>query len=163
LYSTSQQLNLAETEVKKVVDLASRLTSHTGVVFVILNLTDAKGNIVSHNVYWMSSDQNYQSLNQMQKVSVQMKVQSRTSNSITLKLSNPSKQIAFFITPQLILKGEEITPSLWSANYITLAPGESITVTVKAPGKDLNNKAISIKLDGWNLMKTVSEDRMTYK
>ena len=162
LYSQSQQVSLAETEVKKIVGLSSRLSTNSGFVFVVLNLTDANGKLVSHNVYWMSPDQNFQALNQMQKVSVQMKVQSRSSNSIVLKLTNPSKQIAFFITPQLMLNGEEIMPSLWSANYITLAPGESITITVKAPGKDLNNKSISVKLDGWNLEKG-EEDRMTYK
>jgi Beta-galactosidase/beta-glucuronidase len=163
LYSTSQQLNLAETEVKKIVGLASSLTTHSGVVFVILNLTDVNGKLVSHNVYWLSPDQNYQAMNQMSKASVQMKIQTRSSDHITIQLTNTSKQIAFFITPQLMLRGEEVMPSLWSGNYITLAPKETFTVTVKAPGKDLNNKAISIALDGWNVEKKNDSESLSYK
>ncbi len=49
-------------------------------------------------------------------------------NKWTYEISNPSKQLAFFINPQLWNDVEEIMPSFWSANYFSLAPGEKITL-----------------------------------
>jgi len=44
---------------------------------------------------------------------------------------------------------DEVMPSYWSANYFTLAPHESISVSVSAPIKKLGSKAY-IALSGWN-------------
>ncbi len=48
---------------------------------------------------------------------------------------------------------EEITPSLWSSNYFTLAPGESIPVEVKIPARyNLLNPVMQVS--GWNVNAT---------
>jgi hypothetical protein len=50
-------------------------------------------------------------------------------------------------------EGEEILPSYWSANYFTLAPSETITVTVSCPVAILKGKTPVVKISGWNVDK----------
>ena len=76
-----------------------------------------------------------------------------TETKWTVKLTNSSKLLAFFIHPQLISDGEEVLPSYWSANYFSLAPGESITLTVNANSSQLKSKNKEILLEGWNIDK----------
>ena len=47
--------------------------------------------------------------------------------------------------------GEEILPAFWSANYFSLAPGESITAKVSASTAALNGKKIDLLVKGWNV------------
>jgi hypothetical protein len=69
----------------------------------------------------------------------------------TLQIINNSKHIAFFVRPQLMVKGEEVMPSYWSTNYFSLAPGESTTVTVSAPTAKLGSEKQSITVSGLNV------------
>ena len=79
--------------------------------------------------------------------------QLKTETKWTVKLTNSSKLLAFFIHPQLMNDGEEILPSFWSANYFSLAPGESITLTVSVPTNKLKNTNLEILTEGWNVEK----------
>jgi hypothetical protein len=63
--------------------------------------------------------------------------------------------LAFFVNPQLISDGEEVLPAFWSANYISLAPGESITLTVSAPNSKLSGGNKEILIEGWNIEKQI--------
>ncbi len=69
-------------------------------------------------------------------------------------MDNPGNQhhrkVAFFVRLQLMQDKEEITPSLWSSNYITLAPGESMPVDVKLPAR-LSHLNPVIQVSGWNV------------
>jgi hypothetical protein len=51
--------------------------------------------------------------------------------------------------------GEEIMPSYWTANYFTLPPHESITVSVSAPVAKIGAARPTILLEGWNIDKQV--------
>jgi len=56
-----------------------------------------------------------------------------------LTLSNPSSTVAFF--QRLMVKdakGTLVCPAYWSDNYVTLAPGESRTITCMLPTMDKN-------------------------
>jgi hypothetical protein len=46
---------------------------------------------------------------------------------------------------------EEIAPSFWSANYFTLAPGESLDLTVGCPPEAMGSGALNIRIEGWNV------------
>jgi hypothetical protein len=70
-------------------------------------------------------------------------------------LTNDSKQLAFFVNPQLTCEGEEVLPAFWSANYVSLAPGESITLTVNAPNRVLSGKNQEILIEGCNIEKQI--------
>jgi hypothetical protein len=47
--------------------------------------------------------------------------------------------------------GEEVLPSFWSANYVTLQPHQSMMITVDVPKALLNGNKASVQIEGWNL------------
>jgi len=46
-------------------------------------------------------------------------------------------------------------PSYWTGNYFTLAPHESITVSVSAPVAKLGSAKPTVLVEGWNIDKQV--------
>jgi hypothetical protein len=159
LFRHSEAIDLSSSEARESLSIADAVDSNKGVSFVVLNLTDLKGKIVSHNVYWISADNNFRSLNDLQATSIFVKVieasTGNDNNRWKIKLSNNTDRIAFFINPQLISEGGEVAPSFWSANYFTLAPKESVTVTVECPGAAISGGATVLKVEGWNIQDTV--------
>jgi hypothetical protein len=150
-----KNISLSATEVKETTSLSSVLTGAKGVNFVVMNLKSSTGKTISHNVYWLSSDGNYKSLNEMQKTRLETRVltslKGKNENSWTIKITNTTNKLAFFIRPQLIINGEEVLPSYWTANYFTLAPFETTTVSVSCPTIKLNGKNQAIRISGWNV------------
>ena len=73
----------------------------------------------------------------------------------TIQVTNSSQKIAFFIRPQLMLEGEEILPSFWSASYFTLAPSETQSLSVSCPAGKLNGSNPEIKISGWNVRERI--------
>jgi len=148
-------LSLGASEVKETNSISEALTGAKGVTFVILNLKDASGRVVSHNTYWLSENGDYKELNDLPKTTLKAKVlkseKIKSENRWTLQISNTSDRIAFFVRSQVIVNGEEILPCFWSDNYITLAPSESTTVTVSCPAIKLNANKPAIKISGWNV------------
>jgi exo-1,4-beta-D-glucosaminidase len=62
------------------------------------------------------------------------------------EISNPSDKVAFMV--RLTAKdqnGELICPAYWSDNYLTLAPGESRTVSCQMPSLAANT-SVSIQI-----------------
>lgn len=157
LFHQEAKLNLTATDVKEPFSLSQVLAEAKGVNFVVLNLKDATGKVISHNVYWLAADNNYKALNTMPRTQVKASIvkseQLKNEKQWTVKLTNESKQLAFFINPQLTSDGEEVLPAFWSANYISLAPGESITLTVSAPNDKIKGKNQEIRIEGWNIEK----------
>ena len=135
--------------------LARIRENNRGILFVVLNLKDQGGRIVSHNVYWLSSDGTYKELNNLSETSVAVSIQNatndKTGNKYSVRIVNNSSGIAFFLRPRLTVDGEEILPSYWSAGYITLAPSESTTLTVSCPADKISGKLPVLKLSGWNV------------
>ena len=159
LFHQSAPVNLAATDVKELFSLPEILTKADGVKFVVLNLKNNVGKVISHNVYWIATDNNYKSLSNMPVTKVQTTIlkseKGKAETVWTLKFTNNSKFLAFFIRPQLLDNGEEILPTFWSANYFSLAPGESITVSVSASSNLLKSKNQQLLLEGWNLEKEI--------
>jgi beta-galactosidase/beta-glucuronidase len=157
IYHQEEKVSLSTTDVKEPFSLSKVLADAKGVNFVVLNLKDANGKVVSHNTYWLAADNNYKELSNMPKTQVQATVlkseQLKSDTKWTVKLTNNSKLLAFFIHPQLTNVGEEILPSFWSANYFSLAAGESITLTVSAPTSKLKSTKLEILTEGWNIEK----------
>jgi hypothetical protein len=155
LFTEEINISLAATEVKEITPLTSILGSARDIVFVVLNLKNSSGKVVSHNVYWLSNDGDYKTINDMPVTAVQSRIlkeeQDKTEKIWTIQITNTTNKLAFFIRPQLIADGEEILPSFWSANYITLAPSESTIVSVSCPIEKLTREAPVIKISGWNV------------
>ncbi len=147
-------LGLGETGNLQAIKLKEILAATKGVSFVVLNLTNAAGKVVSHNVYWLSPGNDFTTLNNMKRTQVQVKVlkaeKGAAENKWTLQFSNNTNKLAFFVRPQLMKNGEEVMPSYWTGNYFTLAPGESTTVSVSAPAAKLGKEQPSVLVEGWN-------------
>ena len=160
LFHNEEKVNLSSTEVRESLSLASVLSNQQGVTFVVLNLNDASGNLISHNVYWISASNDFKSLNNIPKSEVQVKVlkSERLLNETrwTVQFSNPTNKIAFFIHPQLVINEEEVLPGFWSGNYFTLAPGESVTLTVGCPPESIAGGTPVLKVGGWNVEEVVN-------
>ena len=159
IYHEEKNVILSNTEVKETADLTSALSGAKGVNFVVLNLKNNIGRIISHNVYWLSNDGDYKPLQELQKTTLDMKVlasgKSKSESSWTIQISNKTKSLAFFIRPQLMLGDEEILPSYWTSNYFTLAPSETLRVTVSCPAVKSDGKNPAIKISGLNVSEQV--------
>jgi len=155
LFHEEKNISLSATEVKETSTISSALANLKGVNFVVLNLKNNIGKVISHNVYWLSNDGVYKSLNEMQKTKVNAKVilssKGKSETSWTIQFTNATNKLAFFIRPQLMAAGEEVLPSYWTSNYFTLAPSETTTVSVSCPKVNLDGKNPVIKISGWNV------------
>ena len=156
---TVAHVGLAQTGVQEVAQLKDILAGNKGVSFVVLNLKDAAGKVLSHNVYWLSATDDFNALNTLKQATVTAKVikteKGVSENKWTITFSNASDKLAFFVRPQLMSNGDEVMPSYWTGSYFSLAPHESITVTVGAPVAKLGGKTPTVLLEGWNLQKQV--------
>ena len=156
LFNEEEYFSLGPSEVKETRDLSSFLETARGISFIVLNLKNDSDHIISRNIYWLSSDGVYKSMNDLPETSVIVNLlkEEKARNEIkwTVQVTNNSDKLAFFIRPQLMRNGEEILPSFWSENYFSLAPSESTTITVSAPMAVLNNVLPVIQVSGWNVI-----------
>jgi beta-galactosidase/beta-glucuronidase len=152
-------VGMGETGTQSVIQLKDVLTAAKGVSFVVLNLTNAAGAIVSHNVYWLAPGNDFNNFNSMKGTHVQVKVlkteKGVSEDKWTMQFSNNTDKLAFFVRPQLMKNSEEIMPSYWTGNYFTLAPHESTTVSVSAPTAKLGSVQPTVLVEGWNIDKQV--------
>ena len=132
--------------------------------FLLLRTTDTSGSEIAVNDYFLPSEcdvydwektdwvttpisryASYRALNDIPRVTCQLtsKLKSQTSNlksqTYELTLTNSSSTVAFF--QRLMAKdatGALVCPAYWSDNYVSLAPGESRTITCLLPTMDKN-------------------------
>jgi hypothetical protein len=159
LFKTEKAVNLSPTDVKETTSLASVLAELKGVNFVVLNLRNSAGKTISHNVYWLANDANYKALNDMRettlKTEVLSSVKGKNETSWTIKITNASDKVAFFIRPQLMVANEEVLPAYWTSSYFTLAPSETTILTVSCPKAGLKDAKPDLAVSGWNVVKKV--------
>ena len=74
----------------------------------------------------------------------------------TITLSNGGDTIAFFIRAELVKgpDGEEIVPVYYSDNYVSIWPGESVTLTAAYRTADTHGLAPQLRVEGFNVAKT---------
>ena len=151
----SAKLTLSASDVKESFSLSEVLDNSKGVNFVVLNLKDAGGKVISHNAYWLAADNDYTALQSMPRTEIETVILKREQvNSETrwsVKFTNNSKTVAFFVNPRLMQDSEEVLPSFWSANYFSLAPGESVAVKVSASTAQLRGNILQLQVKGWNV------------
>lgn len=159
LFNQAKSISLAATDVKESVSLADVLSKEKGISFVVLNLKNASGKTISHNVYWFSPEHNYKDLTGMNSANLEIKIlkseKGKSETSWTFQFTNPTNKIAFFINPQIIKKGKEIFPGFWSDNYFSLSPNESTTVSVSIPNATIKDGKPQLALSGWNVEKKI--------
>lgn len=155
IFTEETTVSMGTSEAIETISLEKVLKEATGICFVVLNLKDKTGRVVSHNVYWIADDNNYLSLNDIPVATLDASVINRKSENDfpewTLKVTNKSSKLAFFIRPRLMAGEGEVLPSFWSGSYFSLAPGESTMITVRCPEAEIRNRRTWITIGGWNV------------
>jgi len=155
LYDQQKTVDAAHQNVTTVSSLKDALMKAGQLAFVVLDMSNASGQPVSQNVYWLAPGNKFESLSKLSSTSVKVSVEP-VSNAKEAEwkvtLDNPTDQLAFFVHPSLNdSKGDEILPTFWSDNYVTLAPHQSMTLTVRANKSDIAHKWLHVKVKGWNV------------
>jgi hypothetical protein len=154
LFKREAKISMKPSDVREIIPIASVMKKAKGVVFVILSLKDSAGDVISRNTYWLEANDDFKALNEMPETTVEAEILTddpgMDQNTWTVKISNNSDRIAFFIRPQLMFYGEEVRPSYWSSGYFTLAPYESTTIKVSSPVSVFHGLP-EIKISGWNV------------
>ena len=162
VYSLTNALLLEKADT---VTLAADTMAHSftlplplegGIVLVELRLSDASGQELSRNLYWLGRNSAaYRALNTLPQVPLTVStVSSRAGNEtvVSVKLTNAGPAVA--LASKLTLLGADkarILPAYFTDNYISLLPGESQTVEVRftPPGDE---KQALVSLRGWNVL-----------
>jgi hypothetical protein len=155
LFTDNMSISLGATDIMETSTLDNIVKEYGDFVFVVLNLRDKSGNVISRNAYWLSPSGDYKALDDMAETNVETTVlkseDSHNDRTWKIQIRNNSSKIAFFIRPQILINEEEILPSFWSQGYITLAPGEKTEVTVTCPEAKLKGGDPVLKVSGWNV------------
>ena len=148
----------------------------TKAFFVLLDLRDASGKLLSENRYWLStvpdvpgrpvegrgqfqantkSLADFTSLQQLKPVNVQARGRFEAQGSETvghIELSNPADSIVFLAHARVRKGngGDEITPAYWDDNYVILMPRETKQLTVRFATADLGGQRPVLEAAWWN-------------
>jgi hypothetical protein len=137
----------------------------SAVHFVKLELKEGNGAPISDNFYWRGRPDHPDDLEALETLkTVTLLASAVRQNSdaggkvhIALTLRNPGAQVALMTHLQLRhgkpaeLGAERVLPVFYSDNYLSLAPGESRTITIEAAEADLKGEAPLVTVDGWNV------------
>ncbi len=127
--------------------------------FIELELKDAAGKLISDNFYWRAlpdHPDDYTSMEKMPEVTLEATADCKDADGkrvVTVTVHNPSRQVALMTHLQLRRKstGERVLPAYYSDNYISLAPGETRTVSIEAALDGFKGDAPLVVFDGWNV------------
>ena len=143
-----------------------------GAYFLSLRLADKTGRVVSSNFYWLSNQSDtldwekstwyftpatsyadFKALDSMPKVKLQYSSTSvRKGDKVhtSVKIKNPSKNVAFLVRLKANKGNEEILPVLWEDNYFSLLPGEAREISATHDAADVGTGKITVTAEGWN-------------
>lgn len=168
-----------KTNTSKFIYKLPAIKNLTSVYFLDLTILNRADSEIDNNVYWLSVKKDildyaaadklpwafytplkqyadFTGLNKLPKVALTFDYQYGNDDrfgTITLKVRNPSKAIAFFIyfDPLNPATEKPILPVYWSDNYVTLFPGEERTYTAKYFLKDSGEGKPVVKVNAWNV------------
>jgi exo-1,4-beta-D-glucosaminidase len=132
-------------------------------------LKDATGKVLSRNVYWLAttvdvndwdnstwyntpvtSYADYKSLQNLKPASLVAKASGSSAGSATVQLQNTAAVPAYFIRLEVQdSSGADVLPAIWTDNYVTLWPGEKLSVHVSWDGASSPGKVV--KISGGNV------------
>ncbi|MBY8881431.1 discoidin domain-containing protein [Actinacidiphila acidipaludis] len=128
-----------------------------------LTLQDAHGTTLSENTYWRYREPAaMKALNGATPTKVTADLGKVTGSgdrrTATATLRNRGSSVAAMVRLSL-LKGttdERVLPTLYGDNYLWLLPGESRTVTISWPAASLPSGRPSLRVEGYNVPRTVT-------
>ena len=178
VFSQTEKVMLGENSTKKWLNVPA-LNGKNEVYFLDLKLKNSKGEVIADNFYWLASQKDqldwskyfwfytpqkqyadFSGLSTLPKVELKAEKSIKELKAgefeITLKLTNTTDKLAFFVEAELNDGKDAVTPVFWSDNYVSLPPKESKTITVKYNKKDMKGGSAAIKLQGYNLSKPIT-------
>jgi exo-1,4-beta-D-glucosaminidase len=110
----------------------------------------------------------YTALNSLPTVELEVAAKKETAGAqetMNVTLHNPSRALAFAVRLKVKKIGKNVTgaywyeshvddevlPSLWEDNYISLLPGETRQIVATYSPKDLGGNASAVEVSGWNV------------
>ncbi len=178
-YSHEERLDIGP-DSSSVAFTLPELTKLSKTYFVRLELSDAQGQIVSRNFYWLSARPDvfdwdhstwyYTPLSQFADLTgleklpaVKLHSSARAESSggtaaEIVNVENPGSHLAFFVH-LTVLKGSgggDIEPVFWQDNDFELMPGESRTVKASFSESDLAGAKPEVEVSGWNVKPAVA-------
>ena len=152
-----------------------QLAGLSSTYFVELSLEGAHKQLISRNVYWLSTrpDQldwehsnwyltpvsQYADLTALQSLPAAMsEVYASTRRegnddvtTVTLSVPGSAKTVALFQHLSIRRHGDSVAPILWSDNDVTLWPGQSLTLTARYAAQ--GSTMPMVQVSGWNVSK----------
>lgn len=150
----------------KAIGKVQGLDKIDGVVFLRLLLKDGEA-VLSRNVYWLGSRNDeldwaksdwwytpttkyadYTSLSKLARAQVATRAaRAQDDGPLIVTLENKAAVPAFFVSANLVDEhGEDVTPVIWSDNYVTLWPGETLSLEARTKGR-----AAKVQVKGYNV------------
>jgi beta-mannosidase len=127
--------------------------------FLGLQLRNASGKLLSQNFYWhrlQAGAPSYDALASMPKVALDAKVtrvDAAGSTTVEVILHNPTTHVALMTHLQVHREktGDRVLPASYSDNYVSLAGGESRTITILVETQALHGESAAVLVDGFNV------------
>jgi hypothetical protein len=124
-----------------------------------LELHDAQGQLISRNLYWEPNPEQGDDLTpldwlptvKLDGTITRHDANGRLGLEVTLKNSGHSLALMAHLQLRRKTSGDRVLPVFYSDNYISLAPGESRTITIDTALADLKGDTPLVVLDGWNV------------
>lgn len=121
-------------------------------VFVSLRILDAKQQILSENLYWLTDNKGeYSGLKNIKKAGLKVSAVDKKNGKVEISLSNAAgNPVAFFNRVALVdaQSGKRILPAFYDDNYVSILPGETKTVVAEYTG---DKKNLMLEYYGWNV------------
>ena len=74
LFNENVNVSLEPTDVKEISSIDNILKEAKGISFIVLNLKNSSGKVISRNFYWISKDGDYTPMNDMEKTNLNVAV-----------------------------------------------------------------------------------------
>lgn len=180
VFEKTETLELGENTHKRWLSVPE-LQGKNDVYFLDLKLVSADNKPIADNFYWLATQKDqldwskyfwfytpqkqyadFSGLNTLAKADIKaeksLKELAKGEFEISVKLTNTSDKLAFFVEAELAdgANGEAVTPVFWSDNYVSIPPKESKTITVRYYKKDLKGGSPAVRLQGYNLSKPMT-------
>ena len=153
VWQQQQPLSIGEDCYKELFTLPQP-KEITPVYYARLLLKNGNGKVVSENFYWLSADgkNDFRAITQMPKVDLQLTSTTTTKDNdivMRIKVKNSTNRLAF-MHRLMITKGDsedEVLPTFWTDNFLTIFPGEEREVMATFACQDLEGATPVLKLD----------------
>jgi exo-1,4-beta-D-glucosaminidase len=174
LFTADAKLDAGVDSTQRVFSIPQSLYSGADrILFIDLSLSDASGNLVSRNFYWIPTTltafdwaktdythtpavrhEDLTALMNLPPAQILARAEIATTprgHELRVHLENQSSVLAFQVRGAVRTQsGGLIAPVFWSDNWIELTPGESRTLTALLPESAAATSVV--QLEGWNVV-----------